>query len=337
MITHSVRERAVLAALALANRAPSVHNSQPWSWELGEHSVHLYADARRWLPATDPHGRDLLLSCGAALHHLRVALAALDFHPKVHRLPNPAVPDHLAAVELRRGASTERDLVMAGMLEKRRSDRRRFSSRSVPEAYLRALSTRAGAEGALLLRTDDPIDRDRLVTAIETAAAVQDATDGYAVEISTWSGQHTGPDGVPSANVPAPRPEPSRSVDLPMRRYADGELDQPDPESPDGAVILALGTAGDDRLSQLRAGEAASAVLLQATELGLASSVLSQPLEIAFTRRFVRDRVLGGALCPQLLFRIGWLPAGAAAIPATPRRPVKETMVRPPKDWAGAD
>jgi hypothetical protein len=328
MITETLQEPTLLAALSLAGRAPSVHNSQPWRWQLGDHSVHLYIDPRRWLPATDPHGRDLLLSCGAALHHLRVALAAFDVDAEVHRMPNPAEPDHLAAVELRPGASTETDLALATAIENRRSDRRLFARRPVPAAYLRALSTQAGAQGALLVQTDDPIDRLRLITAIDTAAAVQDATSGYAVEIATWSGQHAATDGVPSANVPKPRVE---RMALPMRDFADGELDQPDSAASDGAVILALGTAADDRLSQLRAGEAASAVLLRATELGLASSVLSQPLEIPFTRRFVRDRVLGGVLSPQLLFRVGWPPAGAASIPATPRRPVTEVIARTPR------
>jgi hypothetical protein len=72
-------------------------------------------------------------------------------------------------------------------------------------------------------------------------------------------------------------------------------------------------------------------VLLGATELGLAASVLSQPLEIAFTRRFLRDRVLAGAVNPQLLLRVGWPPAGAPEIPATPRRPVVETVTRFPR------
>ncbi len=34
----------IRSALLLAVRAPSVHNSQPWRWAIGEHSLHLYAD-----------------------------------------------------------------------------------------------------------------------------------------------------------------------------------------------------------------------------------------------------------------------------------------------------
>ena len=69
-----VDRRTVRGALALAAAAPSVRNSQPWRWEVGRDAVHLHADLARWLPAADPMGRDLVMSCGAALHHARVAL-----------------------------------------------------------------------------------------------------------------------------------------------------------------------------------------------------------------------------------------------------------------------
>lgn len=61
----------VHTALEIACRAPSVHNTQPWRWALAPHSVHLFADRSRQLPVIDQDGRDLTVSCGAALHHAR--------------------------------------------------------------------------------------------------------------------------------------------------------------------------------------------------------------------------------------------------------------------------
>jgi hypothetical protein len=59
-----------------------------------ESSTELHADGNRHLAATDPDRRDLLLSRGAALHHLQVTLAALDLPVRVHRLPDPCgVPE----------------------------------------------------------------------------------------------------------------------------------------------------------------------------------------------------------------------------------------------------
>src|SRR6185295_13753413 len=109
-------EKTVRSAIALAIRAPSVHNSQPWRWRVGDSSLHLYADWSRHLPATDPDGRDLVVSCGASLHHLRVALAALGWDTVVHRVPNPAEPDHLAAVELVERRPRPEDIPLAAAI-----------------------------------------------------------------------------------------------------------------------------------------------------------------------------------------------------------------------------
>ena len=94
--------------LTKACRAPSVHNSQPWRWRVDGDHVTLLADRTRQLMRADPEGRDLVLSCGAALHHFRVAAAAEGYRPRVVRKPygvganalgHPAAAlAHLAAV-----------------------------------------------------------------------------------------------------------------------------------------------------------------------------------------------------------------------------------------------
>ena len=62
-------------AVHSACRAPSFHNSQPWKWVLESATLKLFLDTD-WLVATDDSGRQAMLSCGAALDHLRVAMAA---------------------------------------------------------------------------------------------------------------------------------------------------------------------------------------------------------------------------------------------------------------------
>jgi len=126
MIVNRVDQRTVRSALELATRAPSVHNSQPWRWRIGDRSVHLYADQERRLPATDPDGRDWIVSCGAALHHLRIALAASGIAVSVQRIPNPSEPDHLAALQLHERAPGAADIRLAAAITRRRTDRRRY-------------------------------------------------------------------------------------------------------------------------------------------------------------------------------------------------------------------
>jgi hypothetical protein len=315
----------ITTAVALACRAPSVHNTQPWRWRVGDRSVHLYADFSRRLPATDPTGADLLLGCGAALHHLRIALAAMGWRAIVHRLPNPAEPDHLAAVEFVRREPGEVEIAMASAIPRRTTDRRRFSSWGVPKGVLMLLEDRAADEGATLREVVGTRARYELAVAISQAAARQGADPAYRWETVIWSGRRVGSEGVPLANTPSTEVQ---RGDISLRGFHGGELVDPptDDREDDGAALLVVGTSSDDRLSTLRAGEAMSAVLLEATGAGLATCPLSQPMEVADTRDRVRDGVLDGQLSPQVLLRVGWAPLGADPLPRTPRRPVAEVI-----------
>jgi hypothetical protein len=74
--THPGAAAVLDAAARMSLFAPSVFNTQPWRWRITGDTMQLYADPARRLDVTDPDGRLLLLSCGAALHHARTALAA---------------------------------------------------------------------------------------------------------------------------------------------------------------------------------------------------------------------------------------------------------------------
>jgi nitroreductase len=317
MIVDTVDRQTIRAAVELGSHAPSVHNSQPWRWRLDGRSLLLQADLRRWLPATDADGRDLVVSCGAVLHHTRIALAASGLHAVVHRIPDPARADDLAALELSPRNPVDADVELAATILRRRTDRRRFSTWEVPASMQATLVQRAAEQGALL-RVVTGRARRRLESALRDAAAAQDDTPAYRTETAVWSGVESADDGVPAANLLADPPDPAHG-----RRFAAGRIEQDD--GPDGALLAVIGTASDDPLSQLRAGEALSAVLLHATLLGLATCPLSQVLEVDDTRRVLRDDVLDGAMAPQLVLRVGFA-ASATALAATPRRPIGEIL-----------
>jgi hypothetical protein len=301
-----------------------VHNSQPWRWRIGPHSLHLFTDPARALPATDPDGRDLRLSCGAALHHLRVALRAAGWDCDVHRLPDPAHPEHLAAVEPRPAQPSPDDLALAAAIDARRTDRRLFSTWPVPDGFLAQLTAAAAGEGAELRTVTSPSARSRMAQLVEEAAVAQALTPGAAMEIAGWTGRGQGAlEGVPAANVPV-----QRDGAVPLRRFAGADQEQSrlGNEEADGTVVAVLATATDTPTDQLRAGEALSAVLLTATRLGLATDPVTQPLEVPATRDELRAALLSDGPHPQSLLRLGWAPVSAAAVPRTGRRPVEETI-----------
>jgi nitroreductase len=321
MITESVDARDVRHALELAVRAPSLHNSQPWKWRYDDHTVELYANFKRWLPATDTAWRDLMLSCGAALHHVRLALATAGITASVDRRAQPDPLDHLATLRLQRCPASQADLRMAAMITRRRTDRRRYGDWPVPTVFLDELAACAAGEGAVLRVLDRAGDRSAVVEALRDAAREQEDVTRYTIETALWSGQPSGDDGIPPANLLV---DAEGTGDGLARRFESGSIDQE--SGPDDAVLLVLGTASDDAVSRLRAGEALSAVLLHAADIGLATCPLSQPLEVSSTYRVLQDDVLGGQLAPQVLIRVGWAPP--EPLPPTPRRPLDDVIER---------
>jgi nitroreductase len=313
----------IRSALSLACRAPSVHNSQPWQWRVGDHSLHLYANPDLLLQNTDPDARNLMLSCGAALNHCVVALAALGWQSKAHRFPNPADPNHLAALELHPYPAADLDVALAAAIPRRRTDRRHYSSWPVPRGDIALMGARAARAGVILRRVDDLAGLKRLVA----EAAFRHATDNeYLGEVARWTGRYASTSGVPARSVP----KADGDAAIPLRAFAGGVLPQTPNTAPadDHAAVLALGTVGDDRLSRLRAGEATSTVLLTATAFGLASCPITEPLEIADTREALRREVFSTEGYPQMLLRIGWAPVNADPLPSTPRRELSEVVTQ---------
>jgi nitroreductase len=323
MNAHFPDVETIRSALLLGARAPSVHNSQPWRWRVGDQSLHLYADPDLQLRHTDPDRRDLMLSCGDALNHCVVAFAALGWQSKVHRLPNPDDEHHLAAVELYRYPANEIDVTLAAAIPRRRTDRRHYSAWPVPQGDIALMAARAARAGVTLRRVEGLDHLKDLVS----EAAVRHANDQeYLAELAAWSGRYGATAGVPARSTPEPAP----AARIPARAFAGPALAQTADVDPaeDNAVVIALGTAEDDDLSRLRAGEATSLVLLTATALGLASCPITEPLEIDETRAAVRADVFGDDEYPQMLLRIGWAPVNADPLPSTPRRGLAESVVR---------
>src|SRR5688500_6555381 len=86
--------------LHAAGLAPSLHNSQPWQFAVGTSHVEVYADASQQLRNSDPTGRSLLISCGAAVFNLRVAAAHLGLRPRTRLMPDPGDPTLVATIEI---------------------------------------------------------------------------------------------------------------------------------------------------------------------------------------------------------------------------------------------
>jgi nitroreductase len=156
-------QQTVQTALSLAVRAPSAHNSQPWHWRVDAESLHLYAHRSRQLRATDPDDRDLLLSCGAALHHCVVALAAVGWQATVHRFPEPANHHHLARITVTPAPPSEADIRLVDAIGRRRTDRRHYGNAEVSPADIALIGARVARMGVTMRRIESIAQLNGLV------------------------------------------------------------------------------------------------------------------------------------------------------------------------------
>ncbi len=284
--------------------------------------VELLADPGRRLPHTDPRGRSLAISCGAALHHAQVAARGLGYRPAVQRWPDGPESDLLARVSLSPAARSADDVALLRALRERRTDRRRFTSWPVQGARLERLVEVARESRGDAIALHDVIDRFRLEHLVGRARLAQAADPALLEEHRRWT-DHGPYDGVPAVVVPPATDEvPSRRT-----RFPDGSLEDRDHEieTTDGVVVLC--GAADDRASWVATGEALGAVWLHAVQDGLAIVPLSQVVEVDETRSSLQHQVLLGVAAPHLVLRVGWQAISRRHLPRTPRRPVTDVLV----------
>jgi hypothetical protein len=324
--TLSAEEVARLAAIM--GRAPWVHNTQPWKLRTAGPALELLADPSRQLRRTDPAGREMLLSCGAALFGLRLGLRSLGCLPHVALLPEPDQPNLVARLDVAgEAAMTRHESELLAALYHRHTHRGTFVPGEVPPRLVDGLRTDAIAENAELIVLPAPSQVAWLVELALAAAREQSASPEITAETRNWTrpAGSSARDGVPAlarADAPA-RPEASEiglsGARLPPRDYGEPGL-LPAGGSPP-PVTAVLVTASDRPRDWILAGQALHRILLHAATRWVFASLHSQPLELPALRAEISTGLdLTGA--PQMILQFGRSNTAAA----TPRRAVPDIL-----------
>lgn len=314
--------------------APSTNNTQPWIFHVENDTIELCADLSRALPVVDPDRRELTISCGAALYHLRVAMRHFGWEPDVELLPQGNRSDVLAAVRMgRRHQPTELDRRLFYAIPTRRTHRGQYDGRPLSAPVLRALREAADDEGAWLHVVQGADTRIHVARLITEADIVQGGSKALRNEMADWMRGDGDPrnDGLPAYALGQPAMlAPAERLVL---RWLDSGRSQAerDVRLLEGSGALAvLGTVGDMPESWLNAGQAMARILLVLAAEGATAAFLNQPVEVPALRTQLLDAV-GFLGHPQLVLRMGY----AAPARPTPRRAVSE-VVRQPVHAVGA-
>lgn len=308
-----------------AVRAPSVLNTQPWLFAVDEHLVRLYPDRARQLLALDPAGRELAISCGAALAVLGVAARRFGYQTESHLQPIAEHPEVFGALLLTRpDEPTDEDRALFDAIDVRHTERAAFDDAPLPSAMIDTLVAAAAAEGIRLHVVTEPGPKEDLADLVARGLLAQSEDARITEEIRAWLRLDGAPqrDGVPAR------------VKTPWDRHAAFRTPVPElaeyrrklvAEAP---ALLVLATDTDDTIAWLQTGRALGRLLLVAATDGAAVSYINQPVEVDALRTELGQRI--GEEYPQLVLRIGH----SGGREPTPRRPVRDLLLKPiTQEW----
>ncbi len=305
--------------------APSRHNTQPWLFHVQGNTVELYADRSRALPVTDPDGREMIISCGAALANLLIAMQHFGYAAIVEMYSPSDKPDLLVRVTLEKGGvATEEGHKLFHAILRRRTNRQLFEGRPVPKSLLSAFEDIAGREGTIFQVVQGEEARYTLASLIATGDRMLWEDERFRQEIAAWTRpvDSQSRDGVPASALGKGEMA-SYLGPLRIRTFMDHEEASQDQHPAVGSPVLAvLWTFTDSWFDWLAAGQAVEKILLHARAAGVWASFFSQPIEIATLRKEVRD-VFGRTDFPQLVLRMGY----GSEVPPAPRRSVRDVLL----------
>jgi hypothetical protein len=307
----------------LACRAPSAHDSQPWRWVADDRFLRLFVDGDRSHWRTDGSSRQAIISCGAALDHLRVATLAAGWHAMVARIPDPNNHDHLASIEFapaQHVTNAQRDRAKA-ILD--RMTARLPMQEPTYWGFFEPVLRSAFDDNLVTLDvlSDDALPR--LVKASQLSEAFHREDGSYQAELDWWTSPlalHGGVSGsAPASDRQRRRVGVARECPVKGQQYRRAEC------AADRSKILVLSTEGDTAAEALRCGEMLSTVLLECTMAFLATCTLTHLIEVAERRDIVRG-LLDDGRAPQVLIRAGIASPMEAVGPPTPRRPASDVL-----------
>ncbi len=312
--------------LGYAILAPSPLNTQSWLFRINMMDVEVFADARRARRVADPDGREMTISCGAALFNLQVAADYFGHQFRVDLLPDAANRNLLARFQLGlQGETSGEDILLFQAITQRRSNLQPLEEQAIPPTILAEIEDAARQCGAWIKFLPDEPVRQIVADLVAEADRWLWADKNYREEMARWvrakPGEHA--DGVPLSRLgvknwlafagPSIIKSFDRSKSLAITDH-DMLLHAP--------VLAVLGTEADNATAWLRAGQALQHVLLSARSENVWASIHNQPIQVPDLRGRLAE-LAGPIGFPHVLLRLGFGPE----IDPMPRRSVRQTLL----------
>lgn len=305
-------------AMKCASLTVATNDWRPWQFRLADQYVELSATPNPMSDTADSDDREMMIRCGAALFHLKLALKRYGCLGRVELFPDLAEASLVARIHC--GTSTPggaQDVALFETMARKRNKSSFWSEPPVSESVFETIQSAATGEKAWLEFSRCDASRDQLVALAESSAKMP-AQAGYRVA----------------------QPEPSRVAQWtrPLLTFVVGAGDakkftvEPGQKrASEMATLAVIKTKTDDKHGWLATGEAMARVRL----LARASEISSQVFNQAFQSRRLREVLrmsIGRKGFVQAIIGFGSQPAHWTA--AASEQTVAGHMFEPDTDYA---
>jgi hypothetical protein len=314
-------------AVRYAILAPSSHNTQPWRFIINGDELLVCADRTRSLANIDPFDRELIISCGAALFNLRVALAYFEVPVEITTFPQSSDPDIVARVVFPSSGPTLESLAkLFSAITKRTTNRGPFSDQDVPAAIVERLKSAAASEGVDVRFAQGLGERERLASLIAKADRCQFNDPRFRRELASWIHPSRRDDGMPAASqglrVLTDAATPIIAMAIRTFDLGNGVAAAHEQLARGSPLMITLSTPTDNNEGWLDAGFGLQRLLLVAADAGYSASYLNQPIEVPDLRTELAKKLSIDGY-PQLLLRMG----RAQSVSHSPRRSISDVLI----------
>lgn len=284
-----------------ADAAPSILNTKPWLFKwISPEYIELRPDWGKHLKHIDPWHRELLISCGAALFNVRMAIRAAGHDAVVWLLPDEQIPGTTACPHCGHHCGV-RDLLASVEVVTKRPHPATLTEERLYEAIWGRHTVREPFTRDMWMNVLTELERVARVEKVDarllhrrevkswldwTAAADKELQEDqkYQAELSYWTDGGAPPGlGIPAKKFgsrPEPPRQPRRAYPSPVRDFGLKWRSQTATARFEKHPWLMVLEASSDKPSTwLRIGQGLQRLLLTAEFYGVHASFLTQRLE----------------------------------------------------------
>jgi len=311
-----------------AIKAPSVHNSQPWKFKLGDNSITIFPDYERILPVADQDSRELFISLGCALENLIIAAGYFGYHTKIEMKMEDPFKESIR-VELSSGNNQNYDQLFKN-IEIRQSTRSKYNKALIPPEDIEKLNEAGNQDQVLFLLLTAPGYIEPIIEITKRATVLQLFRKEFINELMQWirfnrrTAKKTG-DGLYSGTIGSPS-VPKWLGKLFMNLTFDPKREARKNVNlmKNSSGILIFIAKENNKEAWVNLGRSFQRVALTATSLNINHAHINSACEeIAARKKLAEVLQLNHEEQPLLIIRIGY----SAKRPYSFRRPLEEVLI----------